>query len=391
MKKTLSLFLALLFCFLCCACAVQRPTTLAGELMLPEDGVLSAETLSALQTERKAVTLRGETDGLTYTWTLFGGEIDEPRDCNFALRSIRADKKRIELAFASGEGFGFSPVLTVFLPHRLNADVAAVCRAPGGEESFVCAASVTTTKNGGAVSFPVADPTGVYVITPEPRVPVTAEPDLPDEPDEPTAAATTAPTAAHTVPAATGEPAAPTKPSATAKPPATTAPTTAGPAAPTEAVSTTAAAAATVTTTTAAEAPRCTFSIECGTIFQHLEDLEPGKLDALPPDGVILPGQTVTFTQGESVFDVLKRLCREKGIPMEASYVPLYQSAYVEGIHNLYEFDCGSGSGWMYRVNGDYPNFGCSRYALKSGDTVEFRYTCDLGADIGGRNDFSTE
>ena len=63
---------------------------------------------------------------------------------------------------------------------------------------------------------------------------------------------------------------------------------------------------------------------------------------------------------------------------------PIYNSAYVEGIHNLYEFDCGSGSGWMYRVNGWYPNYGCSRYQLSQGDTVEWRYTCDLGADIGG-------
>ena len=75
---------------------------------------------------------------------------------------------------------------------------------------------------------------------------------------------------------------------------------------------------------------------------------------------------------------------------MESSYVPLYGTAYVEGIGNLYEFDCGEGSGWMYRVNGNYPNFGCSRYILQDGDTVEFRYTCDLGADIGGRNDFTS-
>lgn len=37
-----------------------------------------------------------------------------------------------------------------------------------------------------------------------------------------------------------------------------------------------------------------------------------------------------------------------------------------------------------YKVNGWYPNYGCSRYQLKAGDVVEWRYTCDLGHDIGG-------
>ena len=128
----------------------------------------------------------------------------------------------------------------------------------------------------------------------------------------------------------------------------------------------------------------CTFSIECSTILNHLEDLNPDKLDEVPSDGIILPKTTVSFYEGESVYDVLQRVCRENGIHMEASFTPMYNSAYVEGIHNLYEFDCGSGSGWMYRVDGWYPNYGCSRYQLKQGEVVEWRYTCELGQDIGG-------
>ena len=90
------------------------------------------------------------------------------------------------------------------------------------------------------------------------------------------------------------------------------------------------------------------------------------------------------FTEGESIFDVLKRVCRENKIHMEFSETPVYQSAYIEGIGNLYEFDCGEGSGWMYRVNGEFPNYGCSRYTLADDDTVEWVYTCDFGADVGG-------
>ena len=132
----------------------------------------------------------------------------------------------------------------------------------------------------------------------------------------------------------------------------------------------------------------CTFSIECSTILNNLSQLDPAKLEMVPSGGTILVPTTVTFYEGESVFDVLQRLCQEKGIHMEASWTPIYNSAYIEGIHNLYEFDCGSLSGWMYRVNGWYPNYGCSRYQLADGDVVEWRYTCDLGNDVGGRNLF---
>ncbi len=127
----------------------------------------------------------------------------------------------------------------------------------------------------------------------------------------------------------------------------------------------------------------CTLSIECSTIFNNLSMLDENKRELLPSDGVILAAQRVTFYEGESVYDVLARTCRENGIHMEASFTPLYNSSYIEGIGNLYEFDCGSLSGWTYRVNGWYPNYGCSRYRLCDGDTIEWRYTCDLGRDIG--------
>ena len=67
----------------------------------------------------------------------------------------------------------------------------------------------------------------------------------------------------------------------------------------------------------------------------------------------------------------------------EYVYARAYESAYIEGINNLYEFDCGELSGWIYSVNGDYPSYGCALYKLKDGDAVMWQYTCDLGADIG--------
>ena len=127
-------------------------------------------------------------------------------------------------------------------------------------------------------------------------------------------------------------------------------------------------------------------SISCASVLDNMDWLDPAKTELIPEDGWILEPVTVSFSAGESVFDLLLRVTRDNKIHMEYMNTPLYNSAYIEGIHNLYEFDCGSGSGWMYSVNGWFPNYGCSRYALRDGDTVCWVYTCDLGWDVGGRN-----
>ena len=128
----------------------------------------------------------------------------------------------------------------------------------------------------------------------------------------------------------------------------------------------------------------CTLSVRCNTILDNIDWLDPEKVELVPEDGVIFPTTTVTFYEGESVFNVLQREMRKAGIHMEFEDTPMYNSAYIEGINNLYEFDCGELSGWMYKVNGWFPNYGCSRYQLKEGDTIEWVYTCDLGVDVGG-------
>ena len=127
---------------------------------------------------------------------------------------------------------------------------------------------------------------------------------------------------------------------------------------------------------------RCTILIECKNAVA-CNELAADQKVLLPSDGMILTKTEIAFTDGESVYDVLVRECRERGIHMEASYAPVYDSAYIEGIANLYEFDCGSLSGWTYCVNGVFPNYGCSNFKLSDGDEIEFHYSCDLGRDVG--------
>lgn len=127
----------------------------------------------------------------------------------------------------------------------------------------------------------------------------------------------------------------------------------------------------------------CTFSIRCSAILDNLDWLDPDKRELVPDDGVLLAPAQVELEEGDTPFSLLQRLTREQGVHMEASYTPGVGSAYVEGIANLYEFDCGQRSGWLYLVNGEAPGVSCSEYALAGGDTVEWVYTCRMGEDVG--------
>lgn len=125
----------------------------------------------------------------------------------------------------------------------------------------------------------------------------------------------------------------------------------------------------------------CTISISCADVLSNIDRCAPETAAVIPKDGWILRPVTVTFTEGESVFDVLQRVCRENNIHIEYNTAAGYNSAYIEGIGNLYEFDAGELSGWLYSVNGWFPNYGSSRYQLKDGDTVCWVYSVDKTSD----------
>ncbi len=124
--------------------------------------------------------------------------------------------------------------------------------------------------------------------------------------------------------------------------------------------------------------------IRCDTILGNMDDLTPSKAEFVPSNGIILPMVEVPFYENETVFEVLNRICKKANIQIEYSWTPLYGSYYIEGINHLYEFDCGEQSGWMYKVNEWFPNYGCSSYYVEDGDIIVWCYTCKgLGMDVG--------
>ena len=123
-----------------------------------------------------------------------------------------------------------------------------------------------------------------------------------------------------------------------------------------------------------------TIAIYCSTAVAKGLAKEDSWKDAVPADGTILSPTKVKFKDGETVFDALKQVVQAKKIQMQ--YEGSKGNPYIKGINNLYEFDGGPLSGWMFSVNKGVTNYGCNQVKLQSGDLIEWNYTCDMGRDL---------
>ena len=341
MKRLIPILIIFSLLLSLCACnGNYAKVDLKNPVAIPEDGIIEKEILSQIKDENAIATFTGKSGELNYEWTIFGSDITDVRDVNLSV-SLEVVDDGIKVVFGDKADFGFPALLSIHLNEKWTALGATAYK----EDTAVFSVSITGSKTS-ILNISVSRAVGECVIRPNEEKGTTSN---------------------NNRPSSDG--------SAIDQDKYLTDPVPEGKPLPVEPENQEINKGKTYT---------CTFSIECSTILNNLENLDPDKLELVPSNGVILPPTTVTFYEGESVFDVLQRVCKEYHIHLEFSFTPIYNSAYIEGIHNLYEFDCGALSGWMYRVNGWYPNYGCSRYQLADGEVVEWRYTCnDLGKDIG--------
>ncbi len=86
--------------------------------------------------------------------------------------------------------------------------------------------------------------------------------------------------------------------------------------------------------------------------------------------GVILASKSIALQAGDTAFSILKRELGSKVISSGSGV-----QTYVSSIDGLAEFDRGPKSGWLYSVNGIYPDKSAGVYDLKENDVVEWKYT----------------
>jgi hypothetical protein len=97
-------------------------------------------------------------------------------------------------------------------------------------------------------------------------------------------------------------------------------------------------------------------------------------------DEIILDSCELEIEEGDSVYSILIEATKKHRIAVDHS--GMGSSVYIFGIDNLYEFDYGDLSGWIYTVNSQKSNVSCADYLLSDGDVIVWHYTLDLGRDI---------
>ena len=91
-----------------------------------------------------------------------------------------------------------------------------------------------------------------------------------------------------------------------------------------------------------------------------------------------IPEKTYSLDAPATVLDVFEMALREKGLTWVNS-----GGNYVSEINGLAEFDNGPNSGWMYLVNGQYPDTGLAEKTIKQGDSIVWHYTDDWKKEKG--------
>lgn len=128
-----------------------------------------------------------------------------------------------------------------------------------------------------------------------------------------------------------------------------------------------------ITTTKENAVGTVTLSIRCNTI----PDKTP---EHIPDDRIVLDETKIEIENGDTVYDILVNAAAKNKIHLETTGSK--ESVYVKGINNIYEFDFGNLSGWIYHVNGETPSVGCGEYTPCDGDIIEWLYSCELGKDL---------
>lgn len=108
--------------------------------------------------------------------------------------------------------------------------------------------------------------------------------------------------------------------------------------------------------------PTVTFTIDASAALAY------PAWESLPEGGILFPETVLLLLEGESVMELLQRVTEAADLRIEVG------GGYVEGIANLYEFDCGNESGWMYTVNGEMPGVSAADYRPEDGDTIGWIY-----------------
>ena len=128
------------------------------------------------------------------------------------------------------------------------------------------------------------------------------------------------------------------------------------------------------------EATSYSFSINCEKIAENMDAIENGAItDLIPENGMLMEEAAIAgdLKEGATIMDATIKTCQVMGISYD------YSQGYISMLADVSAGDCGGWSGWLVKVNGEFPEVGADELVINDGDTIEWIYSLDGGADIG--------
>lgn len=359
-----------------CGSAAAAPQLLS-ETKLPSSGIVTKDQLSTLQGKTGTYRFTGTDGAVRYTWAYNAAQIKNPADqhLKISVTTKGSDLKKVRDA-ASNAPYAISvkipnfelagsPQLSIELPQAWNANVVKLVARQAGSLRQITAAQprIAITKKATLLigTITLTNKTLYFVGGYNKNEPPAGESkgskgkaenknDTADSAGSSDGSATARGSGGS---AANGEAGVPSGSSKSANP------------------------------SRDPDSVQVTVSVDAKTAAARMGEVKQSKRGFVPSNGWIVAPTRITLRKGQTAYDALVQVTKSRGIQMDSSFFPAFNAYYVRGINNLYEFDGGQTSGWMYSVDGWFPNYGSSQYSsLESGSVIQWRYTMELGHDV---------
>ena len=118
----------------------------------------------------------------------------------------------------------------------------------------------------------------------------------------------------------------------------------------------------------------CTITIDSKQALSNQDKLPEGHEEYLPKDGIFVNSYICTFKEGDTAFDLIKKVADAYGLKLTIKKTQF--GKYISGINNIDQFDGGPSSGWIYYVNQKFARTSTDNYKVKNGDVILLTYTC---------------
>ena len=118
--------------------------------------------------------------------------------------------------------------------------------------------------------------------------------------------------------------------------------------------------------------------IRCDEVAEAPEMLtDPALAEYIPEDGIALARLKYIAKEGDSVLQILEKICKNNNIEVKKT-----EDGLIEAIGYLKNGDCGEGSCWAYTVDGKLMSDNPADCKVKGGEDIVWTFALNGGSDI---------